>query len=100
MYIRFRTRKLEKCYLSHRKAAAAWGKKVADKYVQRVDILKVVEKIEDLHSFPPLRFHALGGYRKGEYAVDLTERYRLIFTLEGDAPMIICVEEVSKHYGD
>lgn len=63
-------------------------------------MLKAIQQVADLRSFPSLHYHPLKGERKGQYAISLTKRMRLIFTLEGDGFRIIRVEEVSKHYGD
>jgi proteic killer suppression protein len=51
-------------------------------------------------SLPGLRCHALKGVRKGEYAINLSGFYRLIFTMTGNRLEIVMIEEVSKHYGD
>jgi proteic killer suppression protein len=73
---------------------------VARRYVQRVDILYAAESIEDLHRMTVLRFHPLKGNRKGQYAVSLTDRARLILTFTESVATIVWIEEVSKHYGD
>ena len=77
-----------------------WGADIARKYVDRINILKAINGLDALRSFPSLRYHPLKGDRKGQHAVTLTGRYRLIFTLRGERMKIIRIEEVSKHYGD
>lgn len=54
--------------------------------------------MEDLKALPGLRCHSLKGDRAGQYAVNLTGFYRLIFIVEGDTLNIVTIEEVSKHY--
>lgn len=100
MEIRFRTRKLEKQYVRHREAEKSYGKDVAHRYVQRVNIIKAARDIKELSQLLGLRCHELKGSRKGQWAMNLTGFYRLIFTLEGGRPEIVCLEEVSKHYDD
>lgn len=100
MYISFRTRQLEKCYLSQQAGIREWGPEVACRFVQRVNVLHAIREVNDLRAFPQLNFHELKGNRKGQYAINLTGFWRLIFTLAGDNPVIIKVQEVSKHYGD
>ena len=100
MEIRFRTRKLKKQYANHQEAEKAYGKDVARKFILRVNIIKKARDIEELKRLPGLRCHELKGNRKGQWAVNLTGFYRLIFTLEGDCMEIARIEEVSKHYGD
>lgn len=78
----------------------SFGGVVGRKYIQRIKIIKSTKSIEDLKSLPGLRFHALKGDRLGQYAVNLTGFYRLIFTVEGETLNVVKIEEVSKHYDD
>ena len=100
MQVRFRTKQLQRCYESLTEATREWGADVARRYVQRVDILYATETIEDLHRMTVLRFHPLKGNRKGQYALWLTARARLIVTFIEKAATIVWIEEVSKHYGE
>jgi len=96
--ITFRTRQLERCYLHFQFAVRTFGDVVARKYVERVNIMKLSKSIDDLKKLPGLRCHQLAGDRAGQWAVNLTGFYRLIFTLEGERLAIARIEEVSKHY--
>lgn len=98
--IKFRTKKLEKCYLDHQQSFTQYGKEVGRKYIQRINIIKEAISIHELKGLPGLRCHPLKGDRKGQWAVKLTNRYRLIFTLEGERLEIAHIEEVSNHYDD
>ena len=98
MHVRFRTKLLENCYRHLHKARRKWGDVVGRQYVGRVGILKAIENLDDLKSYPSLRYHPLKGDRKGQHAVKLTDRYRLIFTVQREEMEIIQIEEVSKHY--
>jgi proteic killer suppression protein len=98
--VKFRTKQLQRCYGSQKDATQKWGADVARRYVQRIDILYAAETVEDLHRIPVLRFHPLKGSRKGQYALRLTDRARLIVTFTENAATIVWIEEVSKHYGD
>ena len=100
MEIRFKTNKLQKQYENSKDAIKAHGVDVAKKYIQRVNILKSANSFEDLYTMPTLKFHALTGNRKGEFALSLTGFYRLIITNDGDTIDIAKIEEVSKHYDD
>ncbi len=73
---------------------------MARKYIQRVNIIKTAHDIEELKRLPGLRCHPLKGERLGQWAVNLTEYQRLIFTLEGDRLEIVRIEGVSKHHED
>jgi len=98
--VTFRTRKLNREYCNSAMAVKAYGEHVALKYVQRVNIIKHAKNIDELSRLPGLRCHPLKGNRQGQFAVNLTGFYRLIFTLHGDAFEIAHIEEVSKHYDD
>lgn len=100
MEIRFRTRALQRQYEVSAEAIRAYGEPVARKYILRVGIIKGARSIDELQRMPGLRCHELKGDRKGHWAINLTGFQRLIFTLEGKRLEIVCIEEVSKHYGD
>ncbi len=100
MEIRFRTKKLEKQYLSYKEASKAYGQQVAKKYIMRINMIKAAKCFDELYAIPTLKFHPLEGNRKGEYAITLTGFYRLIITNDGETFDIARIEEVSKHYGD
>ena len=100
MQILFRTRTLQRQYENSSEAFKAYGKNVAVKYIQRINIIKNVRNIDELIQIRVLRCHPLKGNRKGQWALKLTGFTRLIFTLEGDQLKIARIEEVSKHYDD
>jgi len=98
--IQFKTKKLEKQYISSNDAIKAYGMQVAKKYINRINILKSAKSFDDLYTIPQLKFHPLTGDRKGEYAISLTGYYRLIITKDGETFDIAKIEEMSKHYDD
>lgn len=107
MEVEFKTRKLRRCYEDFKEAQRKWGDVVARRYIERVSILYQAKSIDDLFKIPPLRFHPLKGGRKGQYAMTLHDRTRMIVSLrkekvEGSKKRatVIRVEEVSEHYGD
>ena len=100
MEVRFRTNTLQKQYEKSENAIAAYGKQAGRKYIQRINIIKKSENIDELISIRALRCHSLKGKRKRDWAVNLTGFYRLIFTLHGENLEIARIEEVSKHYDD
>lgn len=100
LIVKFRTRKLEKCFLKHNQAVSEFGDQIARKYIQRINIIKGINSLDDLLKLPGLNCHPLKGNRSGQYTVKLTGFYRLIFTVEGDTLNIAMIEEVSKHYDD
>ncbi|MHB8840749.1 MAG: type II toxin-antitoxin system RelE/ParE family toxin [Candidatus Aquicultor sp.] len=96
--IEFKTKKLERCYLVSQYGQRVLGPDIARKYIERINILRSIESLDDLNAFPQLRFHSLKGDREGQYAINLTGYVRLIFTLQGSEMQVICIEEMSKHY--
>ena len=62
-----------------------------------MSIIYAANTINDLYAFPQLDFHPLKGNLKGKHAIKITERTRLIVTIENKTTLII--EDVStKHY--
>jgi len=100
LIVKFKTRQLEICFRQYRKASKTFDDQIARKYIQRINIIQNSRSLNDLMSLPGLRCHALKGTRKGEYAINLSGFYRLIFKLTGGQLEIVMIEEVSKHYGD
>ncbi|WBL37309.1 type II toxin-antitoxin system RelE/ParE family toxin [Tepidiforma flava] len=98
MDVEFRTEELRRRYLEPGEAERAWGRPVARKYIQRVDILRAAGSLAELAALASLRLHPLRGARAGQYALSLNDRWRLIVTV--DAAGIVRVEEVTNHYGD
>lgn len=98
--VSFKTTRLKKEYEDHRKASKSYGEQIARKYVQRVNLLKQAENLDEVKTLPGLNCHPLKGDRKGQWAVKLSGFYRLIFTVSGNALNLARIEEVSKHYDD
>ena len=83
-----------------------YGIDVAKKLPQRIIELKAFDSVNDIPVFPPFRRHKLEGDREGQFAIDITRQYRLIFRPEDNNIIIedlreikkIKIMEVSKHY--
>ncbi|MBE3126360.1 MAG: type II toxin-antitoxin system RelE/ParE family toxin [Acidobacteria bacterium] len=100
MEVIFKTKRLEKCYMDHLQGCKNWGQEVGKKYIQRIDLLQEAVDMAEVRKLPGLACHPLKGGRKGQFGITLNDRWRLIFSLQGDKARIIRIEEVSKHYGD
>lgn len=101
MTVKFRTKKLESCYEDFRKASKRWGKSVARRYIQRINILEACATREDVQSFPQLKLHLLKGNRRGQEAIRLDGFMRLIVTFRQQSERLsVRIEEVTKHYGN
>lgn len=99
MNVTFATAKLQRCYESMRAAERAWGREVAVRYADRIELMIGVEGFHRLFELAALRLHPLKGERAGEYAMTLSGRWRLIVEPSGDGRSAT-VSEVSHHYGD
>ncbi|MDE0001571.1 MAG: killer suppression protein HigA [Rhodospirillaceae bacterium] len=79
MDITFRTRKLEKTFNSERELQKAYGKRMAERLMSRLAVLKNARTLADVPSTKPERCHPLKGRREGQYAVELVHPRRLVF---------------------
>lgn len=100
MVVRFATSRLERCYREIRLAQREWGQKAGRTYIQRINTLWAARDGRDLFALKALDMHPLKGGRRGQFAMRLGDRERLIVAFEDDAWTIVRVEEVSEHYGD
>jgi plasmid maintenance system killer protein len=104
----FRTDRLRGCYEQYREGERTWGKAVARKYIERINILKRCATPQDVRTFRKLRLHKLAGEYEGQHAISLDERRPLHVTFEGGPPLLgsaakqglARIEEVTRHYGD
>ncbi|HMV26778.1 MAG TPA: type II toxin-antitoxin system RelE/ParE family toxin [bacterium] len=78
MVITFKNKKISALVNNDRKLLKEMGKKRADKIRQRLDQLQAAETLEDLRHVAG-NYHELTGDRKGQWACDLDQPYRLIF---------------------
>ena len=83
-----------------------YGTDVAKKLPQRIKELEAFNSLNDIPTFPPFRRHKLSGNIDGEFAINITNQYRLIFRQKENNIIIedlrkikeIEIMEVSKHY--
>jgi len=78
MNITFNDKELEQLAHDDRKRAAKMGKVRAKKYKQRLDDISAAITLADLAEAPG-KYHELIENRKGQWACDLDQPYRLIF---------------------
>ena len=79
MDITFRNSKLQRTLNSDRELRRTYGDNLAKKIQMRLNILKGADNLALVPVAGPTRLHALTQNRKGQYAVDLDRRNRLIF---------------------
>lgn len=85
--------------------AKKYGVEVVKKLPQRIKQLKAFDCLNDIPTSPPFRRHKLIGKREGQFAINITNQYRLIIKPEENNIIIDLIEinkieivEVSKHY--
>ena len=98
MEIEFATSRLESASLSLSRATRFYGVPVGRRYIQRLAIIRAVDKFTGLFGHRALRLHPLRGDRAGQYAMTLTGNLRLIIErISEDAVRILNVED---YHGD
>lgn len=75
----FRTRKLARTFNSESELQRAYGRRMAERLMSRLAVLKNARTLADVPSTRPERCHPLRGDREGQYAVDLVHPQRLVF---------------------
>lgn len=71
---------------------------MAEKLHQRIDEISSAYSVEELVQYKIGRCHSLSGKRKGQYAMDLTQPYRLIFTKEDNFTISVRIEEIVDYH--
>ena len=99
MNISFRSSQLERAYRQSAQAVRRWGQAAARKYVIRVTQLLSARDWDDIRSLKALRAHPLKGDRKGQWAIDMNERWRLV-VMPSKNGQDVEILEVSRHCGD
>lgn len=98
MELDFASNRLNDAAISLSEASRLFGVPIGRKYIQRLAILRAVEKFSQLYGFQALRLHPLKGNRTGQYAITLTGNYRLI--VEKIREDKINIMEVEDYHGD
>jgi proteic killer suppression protein len=94
----YSSNRLTDASISISEASRLFGVPIGRKYIQRLAILRAVEKFSQLYGFQALRLHPLKGNRTGQYAITLTGNYRLIVEkIREDKVNILDVED---YHGD
>jgi len=92
--LEFSSNRLANAGLNFAEASRLFGVQVGRKYMQRLAVLRAVDKFSQLYGHRALRLHPLKGNRAGQYAIILTGNYRLIIEkVEEDIVRIMDVED-------
>jgi toxin HigB-1 len=92
--IEYSSNHLSKASINLAESSRLFGLPIGRKYIQRLAILRTVDKFSQLYGLQALRLHPLKGNRFGQFAITLTGNYRLVIEkLEEDVVRIISVED-------
>lgn len=84
MHIIFKGQKEQQLFESSKELKRKFGPDLAKKLMKRLSELAAVDSLAQVSQLPPARCHPLKGDRKGQYAVDLKQPFRLIFDVAQD----------------
>ncbi|MBM3154452.1 MAG: hypothetical protein FJ008_03875 [Chloroflexi bacterium] len=94
----FSSNRLADASVNFSEASRLFGVPLGRKYIQRLAILRAVDKFTELYGHRALRLHPLKGNRTGQYSIALTGNYRLIIEkVDEDRVRIMDVED---YHGD
>jgi toxin HigB-1 len=79
MKIDFSSAKLQKSLCAEKEMLKTYGAVRTKKLKIRLKVLQSAQSLHDVPFLPPDRCHPLKGNRKGQFAVDLDQPFRLIF---------------------
>lgn len=96
--ISYRTSQLRKVCEDAEVATRKYGAEMADKIHQRIDEIRAATSVEMLVQFRIGRCHPLHGDRKGQYAMDLTHPYRLIFEKRNEQLVAVDILEITDYH--
>jgi len=96
--ITYNNKKIEKICTDEKVAERTYGSEMANKIQQRINEISAADTIEMMIQFHIGRCHPLTNNRKGQYAVDLVQPYRLIFEKIGDIIQIANIVEIVDYH--
>lgn len=98
MRITYKSKKLEGICTNFTKAVKAYGEDIAEKIHLRIMQIEAAESVEFMMEKNIGRCHKLKHNRVGEYAVDLSHPYRLVFEIKGNEIQIANILEVVDYH--
>ncbi|APU72331.1 type II toxin-antitoxin system RelE/ParE family toxin [Companilactobacillus crustorum] len=98
MRITFKNNKIERECLNNNIAIRKFGLDMAIKIEQRISEIWVFEDVEQLIQLSIGRCHPLHGKRKGQYAMDLVQPYRLVFIKSKLGLKVVQIVEITNYH--
>ena len=98
MDITYKSNKLKKVCTDAKVAERSYGKEMTEKIQMRIDEITAAGTIETMIQFHIGRCHSLSNNRKGQYAMDLVNPYRLVFEKQGQEIQIAHILEIVDYH--
>ena len=98
MDITYKSNKIKKVCTDAKTADKIYGREMAEKIHQRIDEISAADTVEMMIQFHIGRCHPLSQNRKGQYAVDLVQPYRLVFEKHGEKIQIAHIVEIVDYH--
>lgn len=98
MDITYKSNKLKKVCTDAKVAERSYGKEMTEKIQMRIDEITAAGTIEMMIQFHIGRCHSLSNNRKGQYAMDLVNPYRLVFEKQGQEIQIAHILEIVDYH--
>lgn len=98
MEIAYKSNKIKKVCEEPTEARKRHGNAMARAIFQRMREIEAAESVDELIKFRIGRCHKLGHNRAGQYAMDLVQPYRLVFTVVGAWAQIAVIEEIVNYH--
>ena len=98
MKVTYKNRKIESVCTDAKASEKAYGRRMAEKIHQRIDEISAADTVEMMIQFHIGRCHPLTQNRKGQYAVDLVQPYRLVFEKRGGVVQIANIMEITDYH--
>lgn len=98
MEVNYKSNKLKKICTNPSEARKRYSKEMVDVISLRIDQLRAFDKVETMIRLGIGRCHPLHGNRKGQYAMDLVQPFRLVFSINGNEVEIVLVEEIVDYH--
>jgi len=94
VHIKFSSHRFEEASLSLSEASRLFGVAIGRKYIQRLAVLRAMDKFSELYGHRALRLHPLKGSRTRQHAMTITGNYRLVLEkIDEETVRIIDVED-------
>lgn len=98
MEVKYRNTSIEKVCTKASVSDRKYGYEMTEKIQQRIDEIKAATSVEQMIQFRVGRCHPLHHNREGQYAVDLVQPKRLVFTKEGNEIQIATIIEITDYH--